>query len=115
MLLKSDHSGDVTLALSSYARSVISAQQNLKKEVSYSWEEGVSYYAAEFGLTAYLTCSFLNNPDFTYHGVNLSGTKQKLSAIRYAEDGDAVWGGLFWDIRSLLTNGVSFLQTMQYI
>jgi hypothetical protein len=101
MLLKSDHISDVTLALSVYADHAVTGQDNLKN-ARYDYSGSIQYYAATWGIRAYLTCSFMNDPNFTARGVNLSAPMQKFATIRYAEDGAVVWGGLFWDIRKLL-------------
>ena len=101
LTLKSDQVGSLTLALSTYADHVIRVQKNFAS-AGYEYKQGISFYAAKFGLTAYLTCSFLDSSEFTYRQVDLSGSKTGLKDIRWAEEGANVWGALFWDIRTLL-------------
>jgi F0F1-type ATP synthase membrane subunit b/b' len=106
MLLKSESAGDLELVLEAYAEHVLRSQANFTK-LNYDWKAGLPFFAAYRGMGAYLTCSFLGDPKVSYRGVTLSGNTQKLSQIGYEEDGIKFWGGLFWDIRRILTQLVA--------
>jgi hypothetical protein len=106
MIIMTKHAEDLQLILESYVAHVLRSQANFS-EAAYSWEAGVPFFAAYNGISAYLACSFLNDPKIAYRHASLSESIKQPSRIAVAEQGIEFWGGLFWDIRTLLTQPVA--------
>jgi hypothetical protein len=102
MTIMTKYAGDLELILEDYVEHVLRSQANYS-QAPYSGNAGVPFFAVYRGIGAYLACSFLNDPKIAYRDTSLSGSIKQPSRITFEEQGIEFWGGLFWDIRNLLT------------